>query len=595
MNFKDDNQIELRIKHEQIGVVLKNYPFALTFVNAGGWLTALLFPQTWAFTLPVNGIYLLYSLFIINLIKKNWTPTIIHKDIDALSRKIFLTHLISGCILAVYSSWLIIFGSSDQLSITLLYFAIVVSMSVPYAATHLSSLIAYTFPMIIGIQLVSWLNMDDSKLLSFVTIGIPLFTVTLIYYGYTHNKSTRRHILVRLEKEQLSQRLSNEVEFIQHARQAAENAERVKTRFLAAASHDLRQPLQALHLFLDALDRQNLNQHQYSALHHIDLALSSLSQMLNSLLDFSRIESGTVSYHPKNLALQPALLNLMKLMGPLADQKNLVIRLRETNTIVYTDPILLELLLRNLISNAIRYTHKGGILLSARRRGRRVMVEVWDTGIGISQKELPTIFDEFIQLGNSERDWQNGLGLGLSIVQGISKIIGGQIEVKSKPGQGSVFRLWLPSANTSVNPTILPFVPVKFNEIIGLHILVVDDNSAVTKGMQSLLSLRGCVCYLASDGQSAESLLESNHIDVLITDYRLRNYETGGQVIGRLRRIQPLLPAIIITGDTDPALLNEANRLNARILNKPVRAAALVLAIQTQMHQATTMPLMTPS
>ncbi len=593
MNPNPDTEMERNVKREQIGTVLKNYPFGLILGNIGGWLTAGGFPSTWNFTLTWNGVYLLYTLLTIRLVKKYWIPATAKRDIDGLSLKISVSQLGAGVILGVYSFWLISFGSYEQVTITLLYSSVLASMSVPYAATHLASLIAYTFPVVVGVELACLMHIDDSKLLTFVAVSMPFFTVTLIYYGYTHNKSTRNHIRVRLEKEQLNQRLASEVELIQKARQAAENAERAKTRFLATASHDLRQPLQALHLFLDALDRKELNQQQHYALHHIDLALSSLSQMLDALLDFSRIESGAVVVHPENLALQPLLQNLLKLMGPLADERGLVMRLRDTKAIAYTDRMLLEMVLRNFISNALRYTQQGGVLLSARRRGRRIMIEVWDTGIGISEKNLSVIFHEFFQLSNPERDWQKGLGLGLAVVQGISRLIGGEIEVKSRLGRGSVFRLWLPLAHTTPSPANLIYTAGQYIDITGLQILVVDDNSTVTNGMNSLLSPKGCICFLATDGQSAKLLIQSNHIDVVITDYRLRDHETGGQVIESLRRIQPHLPAIIITGDTDPALLNEAQRLNARILTKPVPAASLILAIQAQVLQATTMPVVT--
>jgi len=590
MNPNPDSEMALNVKREQIGVVLQHYPFGLILGNIGGWLTAVGFPSTWHFTLTCNGVYLVYTLMTIRLVKKHWLPASANRDIDALSLKISVSQLGAGVILGVYAFWLIRFGSYEQLTIALLYASVLASMSVPYAATHLASLFAYSFPVMIGVQLACLIRMDDLKLLTFVAVSMPFFSGTLTYYGYTHNRSTRNHILVRLEKEQLSQHLANEVERIQKARQAAENAERAKTRFLAAASHDLRQPLQALHLFLDALDRKDLNQPQHYALHHIDLALASLSQMLDALLDFSRIESGAVAFQPENLALQPLLHNLLKLMGPLADKRGLVMRLRDTKAIAHTDRMLLEMVLRNFISNALRYTHQGGVLLSARRRGQKVMVEVWDTGIGISPKNLAVIFNEFFQLGNPERDWEKGLGLGLAIVQGISRLIGGDIEVKSRLGRGSVFRLWLPLADTTPHPASLIFTTGQYIDITGLQILVVDDNSTVANGMGSLLSPKGCVCFFASDLQSAQLLIQSNHMDVVITDYRLRDHETGGQVIESLRRIQPCLPAIIITGDTDPALRDEAQRLNAHILTKPVPAASLILAIQTQMLRATTLP-----
>lgn len=233
---------------------------------------------------------------------------------------------------------------------------------------------------------------------------------------------------------------------LQAAKADAEHANLTKSKFLAAASHDLRQPIHALCLFLDVLGSTALNEQQQKLLAQIRLASDATNNMLNTLLDFSRIEAGAVEARPHNFALQKLLVAVSNDFESQAASKGLRYRMRNTRLAVHSDPMLLEMMLRNLVSNALRYTQHGGILLACRKRGNEVLIEVWDSGIGIAPEHQQTIFQEFQQLNNPERNRDKGMGLGLAIVQGLARTLSHRLTLRSIPAHGSVFRISVPLA-----------------------------------------------------------------------------------------------------------------------------------------------------
>lgn len=233
---------------------------------------------------------------------------------------------------------------------------------------------------------------------------------------------------------------------LQAAKADAEHANLAKSKFLAAASHDLRQPIHALCLFLDVLGGTTLNAQQQKLLAQIRLASDATNNMLNTLLDFSRIEAGAVEARPLDFAVQKILVAVSNDFQSQAASKGLRYRMRNTRLAVHSDPMLLEMILRNLVSNALRYTERGGILLACRQRGNEVIIEVWDSGIGIAPEHQKTIFHEFQQLNNPERNRDKGMGLGLSIVQGLANTLAHPLTLRSIPQHGSVFRITVPLA-----------------------------------------------------------------------------------------------------------------------------------------------------
>ncbi|WP_422843445.1 hybrid sensor histidine kinase/response regulator [Acidovorax sp. M2(2025)] len=408
----------------------------------------------------------------------------------------------------------------------------------------------------------------------------PALFLTGVYYALTcmqartADRATRRSIAIKLENDRLVNELRAESQRALAAQEAAEQADRDKSRFLAAASHDLRQPLHALGLFLESLQRSPLNDHQRTVLGHAHAASGAAAEMLTTLLDYSRLEAGVVKVRPDAFAVQPLLTALEQEFGAQADTAGLVYRTRETSAAAYADRSLVGLVMHNFISNALRYTTEGGVLIACRTRGKRLALEVWDTGPGIPRSEWDNIFKEFHQLGNPERDRRKGLGLGLAIVQRLAREMHTSVQVLSQPGRGSVFRLWLDRWQGALEDDAAPAPDAR--SLVGLRVLAIDDDEAVRMGMRSLLQSWGCQCITAESGAQALDCLEDLTPDLIITDFRLRHEETGKQVLQALRAyLGAPVPAIIMTGDTSPQRLRDAQSTSALLLHKPVSTSQL--------------------
>ena len=412
----------------------------------------------------------------------------------------------------------------------------------------------------------------------------PALFLTTVYYTLTSlqartaDRATRRSIALKLENDRLVAKLRAESQRALAAQEAAEQADRDKSRFLAAASHDLRQPLHAMGLFLESLQRSPLNEHQQTVLKHAHAASGAAAEMLTTLLDYSRLEAGVVKVRPVAFAVQPLLTALEQEFGVQADTAGLVYRTRETSAAAFADRSLVGLVMHNFISNALRYTARGGVLIACRTRSKRLALEVWDTGAGIPVQQWDEIFKEFHQLGNPERDRRKGLGLGLAIVQRLAREMKTSVELRSHPGRGSVFRLWLDRWQGALDDDITPALDAR--GLVGLRVLAIDDDEAVRLGMQSLLQSWGCQCITAESSADALECLEDITPDIIITDFRLRHEETGKQVLQALRAyLGTNVPAIILTGDTSPQRLRDAQTTSALLLHKPVSTGQLRDAI----------------
>jgi CheY-like chemotaxis protein len=367
----------------------------------------------------------------------------------------------------------------------------------------------------------------------------------------------------------------------------AEEANRAKSVFLASASHDLRQPLHALGLFLTALGHTQLDARQRQMWRHVEASSAAASEMLNTLLDFSKVDAGVITPQPQVFPMQPLMHKLERHFAPQANEKGLVFRVRDTALAVRADPRLVEQVLRNLLTNAIRYTERGGVLVGCRRRGDQAVLEVWDTGIGIESAQHQTIFQEFHQLGNPERDRTKGLGLGLAIVQGLAQAMAATVSLGSRPGRGSVFRLSLPLSLEAAVPEAQAPEPVVDALLAGVRVLLIDDDEAVRVAMAELLMAWGCACEVAGAEAEAVQLLDRFAPDVVLADFRLRDHRTGPQAIEAVRaRLGRAVPAIIVTGDTAADRLRTAVGSGMTLLHKPVGSVPLQRALAQALAQA---------
>ncbi|MGF7173640.1 hybrid sensor histidine kinase/response regulator [Azospirillum doebereinerae] len=360
------------------------------------------------------------------------------------------------------------------------------------------------------------------------------------------------------------------------AQSAAERADRAKTKFLAAASHDLRQPLQSLFFFAHALSDKLDGHPTAPLLASMSESLNGLRVMLDSLLDVSRLDAGVVKPSVTEFALGPLLDRLAEEYAIRASEAGL--RLRHVPTAAWTssDPALVERILRNLIENAIRYSEKGTILLGCRRRNGSVRLAVYDQGIGIPADKTQDIFQEFTQLANPERDRRKGLGLGLAIVKRLAGLLGHTVTLRSEPGRGSAFLVDLPSA--APRPIPKPArAAIERPRGKGL-IVIVEDDTIILLSMRAMLEEWGYdVVAAVSADEAIDTLLNiGQRPAMIVADYRLREGRTGVQAIRDIYGVCGVrVPAVVLTGDTDPARIAEVQRSGHRLLHKPVSPTIL--------------------
>ena len=367
------------------------------------------------------------------------------------------------------------------------------------------------------------------------------------------------------------------------AKEAAEEANVAKTRFLAAASHDLRQPMQALSMFVAVLAGRAMDPAQAALVTRIQDSVTALDGLLNGLLDVSKLEAGLVVPHQSSFSVAGMMDRLAAEFEPLCAAEGLRLSVVPSTVMVHSDPALLERILRNLLNNAVRYTQTGRILFGCRRRGKSVAFQVCDTGIGIPQAELKNIFREFHQVGNPGRDRRQGLGLGLAIVERLAALLEHKILVQSEEDRGSVFSVQVAMAArtpAAVQPSQLQLGLARK----GAAILVIDDEPDVRESLELLLESWGHMVLSAASADDAIRRLQSwgRIPELVVADYRLQNGDTGGQAIARVEvHLRPVakLPAIILTGDTAPERLQQAQALGHGLLHKPVQADALRAAI----------------
>lgn len=369
-------------------------------------------------------------------------------------------------------------------------------------------------------------------------------------------------------------------EALQAAKDKAEQANEAKTRFLAAASHDLRQPLQALHLFMGLLEKKVLDGELRPIVEKAGHSVEALEGLLGALLDISQLEAGIIQPKPEDFELDRLIRRMEREFTPLAKEKGVEFRTFEPSRTccIRTDPLLLERIVRNLLTNALRYTEKGGILLGFRCRGERLRIEVWDTGVGIPEDTLHKVFRDFYQVDNPSRDRRKGLGLGLAIVQRLSQLLEHPIRVKSRLGRGSVFAIDVPLADREAVPEPVPEA-AQTERLAGKTIALVDDEDDILDAASEALRALDCTVVTAHDRRELKIGIKAtpNLPDLIIADYRLAGEDTGTAVVEWIRgELNAQIPALLITGDTDPSRLRSAVDSGLQLLHKPVNFTTLV-------------------
>ncbi len=434
---------------------------------------------------------------------------------------------------------------------------------------------ALLFPSLLPLTIWSAFQ-PDLEHITFAIMGL-IWIPVVAWLGYLHDGSVKRSLNLRYENLEL-------LDDLKVQKDKAEQANFAKSQFLASASHDLRQPVHALGLFVGALRAHEMSVEARKLLDHVAASVGALDGLFTALLDISRLDAGVMTAKKRAFMLGPVLHRIVSDLRPEAEAKGLTLRLVPCSVAVESDPMLLERILRNILANAVRYTEKGRVLVGC-RRGKALRVQVWDTGPGISQAHQEKIFEEFFQIANPGRDRAQGLGLGLAIVRRLTGLLHHPLRFTSQPGRGSLFEVAIPvSQFVDAHPAII--AAASPNAMGGL-VLVVDDEAAICEAMSRLLESWGheVITALSGDDMLAQVVNCARPPALIICDYRLQDGENGIDVIRRLQsEFNEDIPAMLITGDTAPDRLQSARDSGFLLLHKPLSADRLREAMRSMMQ-----------
>ena len=452
------------------------------------------------------------------------------------------------------------------------------------AAAYARAFYAYVAPALLPLVLL-WMMAGVPQEIA-VAVLILLFGLIQVFFVRDNERVVRESFVIRYENERLLEALERERQEVLFARDRAEEANRAKSQFLAAASHDLRQPLHALSLLSATLTLRATDGAAGEIAGHINKALGSLSTLVDALLDISKLDAGAVQPELQRVNVKTLIERIEAEYRPVARDKGLTFRVAPVDAQVETDPVLLERVVRNLVDNAFKYTAAGSVSLDVELDEQTVRIAVRDTGAGIPKSERERIFEEFYQVGNPERDRGKGLGLGLAIVRRLARLLGLEVQLESNPGHGSTFAVTLARAaegSALRQPQRAPLID-DAGALAGARVLVIDDEPSVRVGMRALLESWGCRVAACSGLVEAQRLLDDYalDVDVIVADFRLPQHENGIETVRRLRERLGEVPALIVSGDTAPERLREAQASGLPFLHKPVSAEKLketVLAV----------------
>jgi signal transduction histidine kinase/CheY-like chemotaxis protein len=476
------------------------------------------------------------------------------------------TSMLSG---VVWGAAGVMFFVPDSVGLQLFLYLCVVGLaagSIIVTCYWLPAYYAYAVPSV-GICAVRLFNEGTTEYQGLALLMLMfLFIITVV--ARNQKRTAFEAIALRFENVDL-------IEQLREQKNIAEQANVAKSKFLAAASHDLRQPLHALGLFAAALNEPNSRADRGSLAQSINRSLNALEGLFNALLDISKLDAGVVKPEIRDIALTPLLDRLAVDYEPQAHAKGLSWRYEAVDAVVRTDIALLETVVRNLIGNAIRYTKQGDVRVTCTAEEGRVRIEVADTGIGIPPERQQEVFREFVQLHNPERDRTKGLGLGLAIVHRLTKLLDHPLEMRSAPGRGSVFTLDLPAGDARAAQALEAAPETTLGEEASLRVLVIEDEVDARQALVTLLEEWGHQVAAVSSQDEAVAI-PGPVPDAIIADYRLREEHTGSEAIRRVQeRWGTSIPALIVTGDTAPERLRQAQQSGFALLHKPVSPGKL--------------------
>jgi len=447
-------------------------------------------------------------------------------------------------------------------------------------AVYKPSFYGFVVPALVPLILREALVADPVH--AFTALVMTVVLGFVLAFGHHLNNVLTRSLAIRYENTDLIAGLTSQTRAAHEARAAAEAANRAKSQLLAAASHDLRQPLHALGLYTAALAARARDVPWRPLISNVQNAVDALEAQFAQLLDLSRLEAGALTPERSRVALAPLFARVVELK-PQAAAKGLVLRCASTRLAVDSDAALLERMVRNLVANAVRYTSRGGIVIGARRRGANVSVQVVDTGVGIAPEHCDRIFEEFYQVqgGRNSAGTPSGMGLGLAIVRRLANLLGHDVTLASRLGTGSCFRIDVPRAADALHAFAghaLEWGPAGHATLDGTLVAVVDDDPTAIDAMSELFSIWGAKVV---GGRDARTLLEAlgrwaRYPDLVVADLRLGDGASGVITVRALRdELGFAVPALIVSGDTSAAAERAARSAGLTLLPKPVVATVL--------------------
>jgi len=468
-------------------------------------------------------------------------------------------------------------GSPEYQALVLIALFAICTAAVPLIARHRASLYAFVLPTLIPITIRLAFAGSAAQILLAIFSALVMYGIFL--FGHELNRTIIESVQRRYENLDLIEQLRHQTAVAEAARNEADRANQMKSRFLAAASHDLRQPLHALGLFSASLRRRVKDAEVTDIVDHVYQSVETLEQMFDALLDISRLETGGTKAQSQPFALQPLFDRLMRDCRPDAEAKGLALSFVGTRGWVQSDPMLVERILRNLVVNAIRHTPSGGVLVGCRRRASALSIEVWDTGPGIAREHQDRVFEEFYQVAENGAKTRQGLGLGLATVQRLSSILGVPLSLRSIPGRGSAFSFELPRTHARIAATPqVESTAADYGLLADAIIVVIDDDPGALAAMREALgSWHAHTVAAASPDAALEGLADfERYPDAVVSDLRLGAAGDGLQAIARIRNeLGFAIPALVVTGDTAPASVREIEATGLEWLAKPVTADRL--------------------
>lgn len=574
-------EIDRKIYEEQIRLIYNQGPVLVAGASLCAAMTTLFLwrhlPHStlifWLFAVGMSSVMRLWVIY-----------SYLRADEEVRRRPVWgplfwLGTLTAGMIWGVWPLMFYQIYSTEYLLLISTIFAGMVAVSAASGNIYLPAFYSFSVPLILPLSFTHVFSGSDALFL--VGIMLMMFLVINIFLAARGHRQYRELLGSQIENQKLMERLEQE-------KLIAERAIIAKSRFLAAASHDLRQPLHAMGLFLRALKNREKEPQKLQIIDDMGKSADALNGLFNSLLDVSRLDAEIIEFKPKHVPASMIFDALRAQFVQQAEEKKTSLVVQAENHVLFADLILLERVLRNLLSNAVQYTSEGTITLACEEQENgSKLITLSDTGIGIPLEYKEEVFSEYYQLNNPSRDRSKGLGLGLAIVKRLCELMDMPLEMESVEKQGTQFMLTVPGGDPA--QAILVDKPAGTKNVSGRCILVIDDELQVLQSMRHMLEGWGSDVLLAESARDALKILALTDVtpDIILSDYRLGEGRNGVDAIVAIRESVDLqIPAIIITGDTSPERLKEVKLTGLQLLHKPVSPDELHDVMQSTLKQS---------